>query len=103
MQTTPHPHNTPIPCTSGEASHREETTTSPTGSPAGPALCLALLGADRFMLPAMACIVLFLTICKTPLENAESRAWAKARQNQETAPAAYDDPAQANRQGGLPK
>lgn len=68
-----------------------------------PALCLALLGSHRFMLPAMACIVLLLTICQTPLENAESRAWAKARQNQGTAPAAYDDPAQANRQGGLPK
>lgn len=44
-----------------------------------PALCLALFGADNFMLPAMTCIVLLLTIFKAPLENAESRAWAKTR------------------------
>lgn len=32
-------------------------------------LCLAVFGADDFMIPAMAAILLFLTVCRKPLER----------------------------------
>ncbi|MGN0661808.1 MAG: AzlC family ABC transporter permease [Faecalibacterium sp.] len=38
---------------------------------AAPAACLAVFGADRFLLPAMACILVLLLVLRRPLERAE--------------------------------
>jgi len=33
-------------------------------------VCLVLFGADSFLIPTMLCILLFLTLCRKPIENA---------------------------------
>lgn len=40
---------------------------------AAPLVCLVLFGADRFLLPAMGCILVLLLLVRKPLERAETR------------------------------